>query len=86
LFSFREAQFNTGSRTGNRDTFFCLAKRKRSNRLFAENRAEETQGRRVVAKWNAALRKTEGSMVHLARKKAWSWVTSSTLVNRFGDW
>jgi hypothetical protein len=28
LFSYREALFNVGSRTDNRDTFFCVAKRK----------------------------------------------------------
>jgi hypothetical protein len=35
-----------------------------------------------VARWNAALRKTDVAMVHIARGLAWSWVTSSTLVNR----
>ena len=37
-----------------------------------------------MAKWNAALRKTDVAMVHIARWLAWSWVTSSTWVNRFG--
>jgi hypothetical protein len=38
----------------------------------------------VVAKWNAAPLKTDQAMVRNARERAWSWVTSSTLVNRHG--
>jgi hypothetical protein len=40
---------------------------KRSNRLVAANRAEETHGGRIVARWYAALLKTDNPMVHLAR-------------------
>jgi len=36
----------------------------------------------VVAKWSAAPLKTDQAMVRNARVWAWSWVTSSTLVNR----
>ena len=50
----------------------------------AANRAEETQDGNVVASWNAALRKTDRPMVRNARLQAWSWVTSSILVNRSG--
>ena len=37
-----------------------------------------------MARWNAAPRKTEVAMVRIARGIAWSWVTSSTVVNRLG--
>jgi len=37
-----------------------------------------------VAEWNAALRKTDVAVVRTARGLAWSWVRSSTLVNRLG--
>jgi len=39
----------------------------RSNRPTAANRAEETWGGYVVARWNAALRKTGQTMVRSAR-------------------
>ena len=57
-------------------------RKERSNRPAAANRAEETMGGFVVAKWNAAPLKTDQAMVRNARERAWSWVTSSTLVNR----
>src|SRR5438105_2007134 len=56
--------------------------RERSNRPAAANRAEETWCH--VAKWKVAPRKTDLAMVRNARGLAWSWVTSSTLVNRLG--
>ena len=34
--------------------------------------------------WNVVPRKTDLAMVRNARGLAWSWVTSSTLVNRLG--
>ncbi|CAG9931831.1 protein of unknown function [Candidatus Nitrotoga arctica] len=37
-----------------------------------------------MAKWNEVPRKTGIAMVHIARGLAWSWVTSSTLVNWLG--
>jgi hypothetical protein len=36
----------------------------------------------VVARWKAALGKTELAVVRIARGGAWSWVTSSILVSR----
>jgi hypothetical protein len=54
----------------------------RSNRRAAANRAEETLRAPVVARWNAVPRKTGVAVVRNARGLAWSWVTSSTLVNR----
>jgi len=51
------------------------------DRVVAANHPEETRGGRCVARWNAALRKTDVAMVWIARGLAWSWVTSSTLVN-----
>jgi hypothetical protein len=36
-----------------------------------------------VASWKVVPRKTDGAMVRTARLRAWSWVTSSTLVNRW---
>ena len=38
-----------------------------------------------MAKWNAALRKADVAVVRTARGLAWSWVTSSTLVNCLGS-
>jgi hypothetical protein len=40
----------------------------------------------AVAEWKAALLKTDKAMVRYAREGAWSWVTSSTLVNQPGGW
>jgi len=56
-----------------------------SNRPEAANRAEETLGGCVVAVLGMVPRKTDVAMVRHARGLAWSWVTSSTLVNRCGS-
>jgi hypothetical protein len=56
----------------------------RINRPAAENRAEETHCAFDVAEWNAVPQKTDLLLVQIARDRAWSWVTSSTLVNRPG--
>jgi hypothetical protein len=37
-----------------------------------------------VARWNEEPGKTDLALVRTARKRAWSWETSSTLVNRIG--
>ncbi|MCG3186020.1 MAG: hypothetical protein IOMNBAOH_00566 [Rhodocyclaceae bacterium] len=66
-------QLSPGQRGALLLIFYLLVDK--GNRPAAANRAEETQGERGVARWNAALPKTGIAMVHIARGSASSSVS-----------